>query len=63
VAQVSDVDMHLLMNHSFPGVNAGYITRSKLMADHLRQQREKVSQLVIGAVVGRGRLPSALLSR
>jgi hypothetical protein len=63
VAQVSDVDMHLLMNHSFPGVNAGYITRSKLMADHLRQQQEKVSQLVIGAVVGRGRRPSALLSR
>jgi hypothetical protein len=63
VAQVSDVDMHLLMNHSFPGVNAGYITRSKLMADHLRQQQEKVSQLVIGAVVGRGRRPSTLLSR
>jgi hypothetical protein len=63
VAQVSDLDMHLLMNHSFPGVNAGYITRSKLMADHLRQQQEKVSQLVIGAVVGRGRRPSTLLSR
>jgi len=63
VAEVSDVDMHLLMNHSFPGVNAGYITRSKLMVDHLRQQQEKVSQLIIGAVVGRGRRPSALLSR
>lgn len=24
---LSDVDMHLLMNHSLPGVNAGYITR------------------------------------
>lgn len=63
VAQISDVDIHLLMNHSFPGVNAGYITRSKLMADHLRQQQEKISQLVVGAVVGRGRRPSALLSR
>jgi integrase len=63
VAGVSDVDMHLLMNHSFPGVNAGYITRSKLMADHLRQQQEKISQLIVGAVVGRGRRPSALLSR
>jgi hypothetical protein len=63
VAGVSDVDMHLLMNHSFPGVNAGYITRSKLMADHLRQQQEKISQLIVGAAVGRGRRPSALLSR
>ena len=63
VAEISDVDIHLLMNHSFPGVNAGYITRSKLMADHLRSQQEKISQLIIGAVVGRGRRPSALLSR
>jgi len=63
VAEISDVDIHLLMNHSFPGVNAGYITRSKLMADHLRSQQEKISQLIVGAVVGRGRRPSALLSR
>ena len=63
IAQVSDVDMHLLMNHSFPGVNAGYITRAKLMVDHLRQQQEKISQLIVGSVVGRGKRPSALLSR
>jgi hypothetical protein len=44
-------------------VNAGYITRSKLMADHLRDQQEKLSKLVIGAVVGRRRRPSALLTR
>lgn len=62
-AGVSEVDIHLLMNHSFPGVNAGYITRSKLMVDHLRQQQEKISQLITGAVVGRGRRPSTLLSR
>jgi hypothetical protein len=62
-AGLSDVDMHLLMNHSFPGVNAGYITRSKLMTDHLRQQQEKLSALIIGAVVGRGRRPGAVLSR
>jgi hypothetical protein len=62
-AGVSEVDIHLLMNHSFPGVNAGYITRSKLMADHLRAQQEKLSDLIIGSVVGRGRRPSALLSR
>jgi hypothetical protein len=62
-AGLSDVDMHLLMNHSLPGVNAGYITRSKLMADHLRQQQEKLSSLIIRAVVGQGRRPGALLSR
>jgi hypothetical protein len=63
VAGVSDLDCHLLMNHSIQGVNPGYITRSKLIADHLRQQQEKISQLILGSVVGRGRRPSALLSR
>jgi hypothetical protein len=62
-AEVSEVDMHLLMNHSLPGVNAGYITRSKLMRDHLRAQQEKLSQFMIGSCVGRGRRPSAELSR
>jgi integrase len=61
-AGISDLDCHLLMNHSVQGVNPGYITRSKLIADHLRQQQEKISQLIIGSVVGRGRRPSALLS-
>lgn len=27
-AGVSELDIHLLMNHSLPGVNAGYITRN-----------------------------------
>jgi integrase len=62
-AGLSEVDMHLLMNHSLPGINAGYITRAKLMGDHLRQQQEKLSGFIIGAVVGRGRRPSAILSR
>ena len=63
VAGVSEVDIHLLMNHSFPGVNAGYITRSKLMSDHLRSAQEKISAVIVGAVVGQGRRPSAKLSR
>jgi hypothetical protein len=62
-AGVSEVDMHLLMNHSLPGINAGYITRSKLMGGHLRQQQGKLSGFIIGAVVGRGLRPSTLLSR
>ena len=62
-AEVSEVDMHLLMNHSLPGVNAGYITRSKLMRDHLRAQQEKLSRFILGAAVGRGRRPSDDLSR
>ncbi|MGH1558486.1 hypothetical protein ACRAWD_13695 [Caulobacter segnis] len=32
---LSEIDMHLMMNHSIPGVNAGYITRAKLLGDHL----------------------------
>jgi hypothetical protein len=35
------------MNHSLPGVNAGYITRDKLLRDHLRKQQERISTIVI----------------
>ena len=41
---IADLDIHLLMNHSVPGVNAGYITRSKLLGDHLRHQQETISR-------------------
>jgi hypothetical protein len=46
-AGVSELDIHLLMNHSLPGVNAGYITRDRLLRDHLRQQQQGISQLVV----------------
>jgi hypothetical protein len=45
-AGVSELDVHLLMNHSLPGVNAGYITRDKLLRDHLRKQQERISAIV-----------------
>jgi hypothetical protein len=48
-AGLSDVDMHLLMNHSLPGVNAGYITRAKLLSDHLRGAQQKLSDHVVEA--------------
>ena len=62
-AGLSEVDMHLLMNHAMPGINAGYITRNKLMGDHLLQQQDRLSAYITGLVVGRGRRPSTLLSR
>ncbi|VTZ25780.1 hypothetical protein MPC1_260001 [Methylocella tundrae] len=43
---MSELDVHLLMNHSLPGVNAGYITRDKLLRDHLRTQQERISAIV-----------------
>jgi integrase len=46
-AGVSELDVHLLMNHSLPGVNAGYITRDKLLRNHLRKQQERISTIVI----------------
>ncbi|HWU78659.1 MAG TPA: integrase family protein [Caulobacter sp.] len=46
-AGLSELDCHLLMNHSLPGVNAGYITRAKLMVGHLRKAQEEISQLVM----------------
>ena len=35
-AGVSEFDARLLMNHAIPGENAGYITRHKLLENHLR---------------------------
>lgn len=48
-AGVPELDVHLLMNHSIPGVNAGYITRNKLLSDHLRLQQEMISRRVFEA--------------
>jgi len=47
VAGLSEIDMHLLMNHSLPGVNAGYITRAKLISGHLRVSQEKLTAVVL----------------
>jgi hypothetical protein len=47
---VSELDIHLLMNHSLPGVNAGYITRDRLLRDHLRSQQQRIADLVVGSV-------------
>ena len=52
-AGVGEIDVHLLMNHAVAGVNAGYITRNKLLNDHLRQQQEAISNKIIEAVRGR----------
>jgi integrase len=45
-AGVPELDVHLLMNHSIPGVNAGYITRNKLLTDHLRFRQESISRKI-----------------
>ncbi len=45
-AGVSDFDARLLMNHALPGVNAGYITRHKLLEDHLRTQQQAISRAI-----------------
>lgn len=52
-AGVAELDVHLLMNHSIPGVNAGYITRNKLLSDHLRQQQEAISSRMLEAGLSR----------
>jgi integrase len=49
-AEVPPLDIHILMNHSLPGVNAGYITVSGLMDGHLRRQQERISRAVLDAV-------------
>lgn len=49
-AGVSEVDAKLLMNHAIPGVNAGYITRHKLLEDHLRSEQQAISSAVLAAL-------------
>lgn len=46
-AGVSRLDMHLLMNHTVPGVNEGYITRDQLLTDHLRSSQEQLSKFIL----------------
>lgn len=49
-AGIADLDIHLLMNHSVVGVNAGYINRNKLLRNHLRQQQEMISGKVVDTI-------------
>jgi integrase len=49
-AGVSEIDAKLLMNHAIAGVNAGYITRHKLLQDHLRRQQQAISCAVFAAL-------------
>ena len=50
VAEVGDSDIHLLMNHSLPGVNGGYLTRDRLTRNHLRAQQERISAVMAAKV-------------
>lgn len=63
-AGVSEFDAKLLMNHSISGVNAGYVTRHKLLEDHLRSQQQAISSVVFSALgtslTGPGPLPDWL---
>jgi site-specific recombinase XerD len=52
IAGVSEVDAKLLMNHAIPGVNSGYITRHKLLEDHLRHQQQAISNVILERFVG-----------
>jgi len=38
------------MNHAVPGTNAGYISRHKLLEDHLRSQQQAITDLMFGAL-------------
>ncbi|WP_442580323.1 integrase arm-type DNA-binding domain-containing protein [Mesorhizobium sp. ASY16-5R] len=49
-AGVSELDARMLMNHSVPGVNSGYITRHKLLGDHLRTQQQAISNTIFSAI-------------
>ncbi len=53
---VMELDVHLLMNHSLPGVNAGYITRNKILHDHLRNQQENISNKIMSAANVNGKM-------
>lgn len=59
-AKISKLDIHLLMNHTVPGVNEGYITRDKLLNNHLRQQQERISVVILESAE---KIKSGLASR
>jgi integrase len=48
---ISELDVHLLMNHTLPGVSAGYITRAKLVPTSLRDAQERLSRSMIERMV------------
>jgi hypothetical protein len=50
VAKVNGVDAKLLMNHAIPGVNEGYITREKILEDHLRQQQQAITDAIFAPI-------------
>lgn len=50
VARANTVDAKLLMNHAIPGVNEGYITRDKLVEDHLRATQQQISDAIFAAI-------------
>ena len=50
MAGVSEFDARLLMNHAISNVNAGYVTRHKLLEDHLRNQQQAISDVIFHAV-------------
>ena len=51
---INEVDMYLLMNHSIVGVNAGYITRNRLLGDHLRKRQQAISDAAFAALTRDG---------
>ena len=60
MAGVSEFDARLLMNHAIPGVNAGYITRHKLLEDHLRAQQQAISCVLMAPVAEAIKTPGAM---
>jgi integrase len=44
---ISEVDIHLLMNHAAANVSEGYISRSKLVRTSLRAAQEKVATAIL----------------
>ena len=59
-AGISEFDARLLMNHAIPGVNAGYITRHKLLEDHLRAQQQAISRILMAPVAEAIKTPGAM---
>jgi hypothetical protein len=41
-----------LMNHAIQGVNSGYITRHKLLENHLRSQQQAISDVIFANIKG-----------
>jgi integrase len=58
---ISEFDIHMLLNHTMPGISAGYVTRAKLVSTSLRDAQERLSRAILTRMLTDGNDRSGIL--